>query len=66
MTFALGSLGWKPDDFWNATFYEMSCAYAGYCKENGVGMDAPWTDEDQANFEDMKRRFPDTPPAEVN
>ena len=37
MEFALGVLHWPPDQFWRATFYELSCAYIGHCRANGMG-----------------------------
>jgi hypothetical protein len=37
MEFALGVLHWTPDAFWNSTFYEISCAYIGHCRANGLG-----------------------------
>lgn len=30
-------MGWSPATFWNATPFEYSCAYIGYCKANGCG-----------------------------
>jgi hypothetical protein len=39
MELALGVLQWTPSQFWDATFYEVSCAYIGYARANGVG---PW------------------------
>ena len=71
MEFALGVLHWPPDKFWNSTFYEMSCAYIGHARANGLG---PWyvpthgwsdvmIESHQAEIEDMKRRFPDKPKA---
>lgn len=37
MEFGLGVKDWSPQEFWSATFYELSCAYIGYCRANGVG-----------------------------
>lgn len=67
MEFGLGALNWSPDEFWNSTFYELSCAYIGYCRVNGVGRfavdESGWSDASVDLFrkevEEMKRRFPD-------
>lgn len=60
-------LGWSPDTFWKATFYEVSCAYIGYCQANGVGRwgtnAAGWTpemmDEHRSAVKDLMEKYPD-------
>lgn len=64
MKFALGVLHWSPDTFWNATFYEVSCAYTGHCEVNRVeGFGRSLTEEEAAELqevvEDLRERFPD-------
>lgn len=44
MEFAFGVLHWSPSTFWSATFYELSCAYAGFSKANASPKDM---DEDE-------------------
>lgn len=62
MTFALGTLKWSPDQFWAATFYEVSCAYIGYLLEQGaLKTGSEWTQADVDSIEAMKKRFPDEP-----
>lgn len=34
---ALGLLHWTPETFWNATFHEITTAYIGHCRVNGIG-----------------------------
>lgn len=72
MEFALGVLHWRPGDFWNATFFEISAAYVGHCRSNQVGFYAQTADDGpsgadavdmMAETESMKRRFPDRPMA---
>lgn len=60
-------MGWKPHTFWNATFYEISCAYVGHCRYHRIGpwAEGEWTprdvDEFKAEVEALKERFPDRP-----
>lgn len=44
-------LGWRPDQFWNATPAELALAL----QSGEVSSDAP----DRTTIEDLKRRFPD-------
>jgi uncharacterized phage protein (TIGR02216 family) len=44
-------LGWRPDEFWNATPAELELAL----HVPGAAADAP----DQAMIEELRRRFPD-------
>lgn len=70
MEFALGVLHWTPDDFWNSTFLEISCAYIGHARSNGLG---PWQihpngwsgvmiEQHKQEIEELKKQFPDMPP----
>lgn len=67
MAFACGSLKWTSDKFWHTTFYELSCAYIGWCVENGSGPyrvgDNGWSDsmieEHKRETERLKKLFPD-------
>lgn len=62
-------LGWTQDQFWNGTFYELSCAYVGYCKREGVGRfkvhEDGWSgasiDAHIAAVEELKKQYPDGP-----
>ena len=44
-------LGWRPDEFWNATPAELALAL----RMPGAEAEAP----DRATIEDLRRRFPD-------
>lgn len=44
-------LGWRPDEFWNATPAELGLAL----QVTGTAADAP----DRAVIEELRRRFPD-------
>ena len=44
-------LGWRPDEFWDATPAELAIALQSF----EIGVDAP----DLATLEELKRRFPD-------
>lgn len=37
MEFALGVLRWPPSEFWNSTPLELTSAYVGYCRREGLG-----------------------------
>lgn len=62
-------LGWTPGTFWGATFYELSCAYVGYCRANGQGrwkvrdggLSDVEADELMAFTAEMKAKYPDGP-----
>lgn len=49
MEFALGVLRWSPADFWNSTPLELTSAYVGYCRREGIGRWQP--DPAGFNFE---------------
>lgn len=74
MTFALGSLAWTPKTFWDATFYEISCAYVGHCEANGIppygsnGKSLTDTELEvfRENVERMKERYPDGQSSEAD
>lgn len=51
METALGTLGWAPPQFWDATPYELSCAYIGWCKTNGAGR---WRVDPKTGFSDVE------------
>ena len=61
---ALGILGWSPAQFWDATCYELSCAWVGRFRYKSEG---PWTKEIvdaaamKAELADLQERFPDGP-----
>lgn len=69
MEFGLGVLHWDPDRFWRATFFELSCAYIGHCRSNGVGKWARrpdgWTraeiDEHREQIDALRDKYPDGP-----
>lgn len=73
MTFATGVLHWAPETFWNATFYELSCAYIGHCKANGLGffaanaagMTRDMIDQLKADTDRLKKENPDVPRKEL-
>jgi uncharacterized phage protein (TIGR02216 family) len=44
-------LGWRPDEFWNATPAELALAL----EPAAVAPDAP----DQSTIDELRRRFPD-------
>jgi uncharacterized phage protein (TIGR02216 family) len=44
-------LGWRPDDFWNATPAELAAVLGAM----GPGVDAP----DAVTIDELRRRFPD-------
>ena len=44
-------LGWRPDEFWNATPLELATAFG--CSDSGT--EAP----DAATIDELRRRFPD-------
>lgn len=37
MEFALGVLCWTPAEFWGSTPLELTSAYVGYCRREGLG-----------------------------
>jgi hypothetical protein len=49
MEFALGVLGWSPSEFWSSTPLELTSAYVGYCRREGIGKWQP--DPAGYNFE---------------
>lgn len=57
----MGTLHWAPRDFWEATYYEISCAYVGHLRGTGALKDW-WGQDDIDAIEDLKRRFPDKKP----
>jgi len=73
MEVALGVLRWPPGTFWEATYLELSCAYAGHAKARGLGawrpasgrVGAPWRPGEverlRQQMAELKRRFPDGP-----
>ena len=50
---AAALLGWRPDEFWNATPAELALALD---PPGGEAAEAP----DRDTIEDLKRRFPDS------
>lgn len=66
MEVALGPLRWSPQTFWASTFYELSNAWIGHCKSEGIGRwrvhKDGWSDvaieEHQAEVAEMMERFP--------
>ena len=60
MKVALGRLAWPPAVFWAATPQEFWAAFEDWrdlnCPRPG---DHPWTAQQIATIEAMKRRFPD-------
>lgn len=70
LSFAGGGLNWEPDAFWESTFYELSCAYIGWCQANGTGRWAVrengWSqvgiEEHRRQIDELKKRFGDMPP----
>lgn len=59
-----GQLGWSMSDFWDATYFELCCAYDGLCRWHGAGAFArrapkvggPWTkDEIRRARSDIER-----------
>lgn len=67
-------MGWKPDEFWSATPYELSNAYIGHCKRHNLGKWAPdssghsraETERFTASLKKLKERFPDGRPPKLS
>lgn len=55
MEFCCGNLGWSPDRFWGATFWEISCAYVGKLASVG-GLQDMVTEDDHKSFDAIIKR----------
>lgn len=62
MEFGLGILHLAPDAFWRMTLREYDAALAGHNRFHGGGEKVD-VNKARAFLEDMKRQYPDNPPA---
>lgn len=46
MSSAMGVLGWTPDTFWKATFYDFTAAMKGHLISSGADMSQPPSKEE--------------------
>lgn len=58
MSSALGVLHWTPDTFWGASYYEYTCAMAGYLASKGVkNQNERMTRDEFLNLKDQSKGF---------
>lgn len=56
MSSGMGVLGWTPEDFWNASYFEYTCAMAGHLASKGVkNQNEAMTRDEFLNLKDQSK-----------